>query len=158
MEGEHSVEPMLVTEFGEFRPAVSPDGRWMAHSSSESGSPEIYVRPFPNVNDGRVLISTGGGISPVWSPDGRELFYRNGDVMMVVSVSADPVFVASTPEVLFQGAYAGGSPGAAGRVYDISPDGERFLMIRQRTAEETGTDIILVENWVEELKRLVPLP
>ena len=158
MQGEHSVEPILVTEFGEFRPAVSSDGRWMAHSSNESGHTEIYVRPFPNVNDGRYLISTGGGNSPVWSPDGRELFYRNGDAMMVVSVSADPAFVAGTPEVLFRGAYSGGVQGSAGRVYDIAPDGERFLMIRQGTAEETGTltDIILVENWFEELKRLVP--
>ncbi len=155
VEGDHRVEPLLVTEFGEFRPAVSPDGRWMAYSSNESGQTEIYVRPFPNVNDQRIPISIGGGISPVWSPDSRELFYRNGDAMMVVSVSADPAFVASTPDVLFRGAYAGGVQGPAGRVYDIAPDGDRFLMLKD-SDEGAGVGIVVILNWFEELKRLVP--
>ena len=96
------------------------------------------MREFPNVNDRRILISIGGGISPVWSPDSRELFYRNGDAMMVVSVSADAAFVASTPEVLFRGAYAGGVQGPAGRVYDISPDGDRFLMLKDSDEATQG--------------------
>ena len=126
----------------------------MAHTSTESGVSEVYVRPFPNVDDGRYLVSVDGGISPVWSPDGRELFYRNGDAMMVVGVSSDSVFTAGAPAVLFRGEYAGGFAGPDGRIYDIFPDGDRFLMLQ---GGDTNNDaVFLVQNWFEELKARVP--
>jgi serine/threonine-protein kinase len=156
MEGRRELQTLIATEFNEGRPAISPNGKWMAYFSNESRRFEIYVRPFPNVDDGRWQISTGGGTSPVWSPDGRHLFFRNGDAMMTVPVNTDGVFTAGTPELLFRGTYVS-DEGGAGRVHDISPDGKRFLMIKEggeRT--ETRPHIIVVLNWFEELRQRVP--
>jgi len=155
MEGEFTAEPLLQTPFHERDAAISPDGRWMAYRSNESGSWQVYVRPFPNVEDGRWQVSTGGGISPVWGRQGRELFYRNGEAMMVVSLETEPTFSPGSPKVLFTGRYAISSV----RNYDISLDGQSFLMIKDvEQAEETSarTELIMVLNWFEELKRLVP--
>jgi len=155
MEGEFTSEPLLQTPFHERDPAISPDGRWMAYRSNESGSWQVYVRPFPNVEDGRWQVSTGGGISPVWGRQGRELFYRNGEAMMVVGVETEPTFSPGSPKLLFTGTYSL----ADTRNYDISLDGQSFLMIKDvEQAEETSarTELIMVLNWFEELKRLVP--
>ena len=117
---------------------------------------EIYVRPFPNVDEGRWQISTDGGFSPLWSRDGRELFYRNGPQIRSVPVETEGDFGHGTPALLFQGAFFYQAPG---RTYDVSPDGERFLMIKSgaTTEEDAETnDVVMVENWFEELKRLVP--
>ncbi|MDA2937894.1 hypothetical protein MYX75_06490 [Acidobacteria bacterium AH-259-A15] len=124
----------------------------MAYISDESGQFEVYVRPFPNVDDGRWQISRSGGRGPVWAPDGRELFYRNGDAMMVVRIGSHPT-TAGTPEVLFTGDYYS----SRRRRYDIHPDGKRFLMLKEGgVAGETRQELILVQNWFQELKRLVP--
>jgi serine/threonine-protein kinase len=140
--------------------ALSPDGRWIAYVSNETGETEVYVRPFPNVDDGKWQISTNGGGEPLWSPDGRELFYLIGnnpgdDEVYVVSVTAEPVFSPGAPELLFRGAYGfGGSPN-----WDISSDGQRFLMMKaEEQAEQTSgeTSLIVVNNWFEELNRLAP--
>ncbi len=154
MEGEGAAEPLLASEFGERNGEVSPDGQWLAYQSDESGEDRIYVRPFPEVDGGRFLISVGGGITPLWSPEGKELFYRTRDGMMVVPVGTDSGFLAGTPEVLFTGSYAVRN----GRMYDIAPDGQRFLMIKPAETTEGGAinDVVLVLNWFEELKRLVP--
>ena len=155
MEGERSSRPLIQTEFTEDRPSLSPNGRWMAYRSNESGRFEIYVRPFPNVERGKWKISTDGGISPVWGPNGRELFYRDLDdgVMMLVGVETEPTFTHATPEILFTGNYFR----AWGRNYDISPDGQRFLMLKEvGQTSETEIRLVLVQNWFEELKRLVP--
>ncbi len=152
MEGERTSKPLLQTEFDETRPAISPDGRWIAYMSNETGRREIYVRPFPSVEDGSWQISSDGGVSPVWAPNGRELFYRNGEAMMVVKIETEPSFRHGRPQVLFSGSYA-----FAARNYDIHPDGQRFLMIKEaEQTGETGTELIVVENWFQELKRLVP--
>lgn len=155
MEGERSSRPLIQTEFTEDRPSLSPNGRWMAYRSNESGRFEIYVRPFPKVEEGKWKISTDGGISPVWGPNGRELFYRDFDdgVMMMVRVETEPTFTHATPEILFTGNYFR----AWDRNYDISPDGQRFLMLKEvGQTEETEIRLVLVQNWFEELKRLVP--
>ncbi len=124
----------------------------MAYQSDESGEYRIYVRPFPDVDSGRFPISPGGGREPLWSPDGSELFYRSGDSLMAVPVKTEPPFEAGSPEVLFTRNYAF----AVGRMYDIAPDG-RFLMIKAAgTTEEGLGNVVLVQNWFEELKRLVP--
>ena len=141
-------------------PEVSPDGRWLAYHSNESGQYEVYVRPFPNVDDGRWQISPNGGFSPVWGPDGRELFYRGlNRGMTVVTYETDPTFRAGNPEVLFPAPYLSVGPTRA-RPFDLAPDG-RFLMIRtawQTAADAPPLQISVVLNWFEELTERVPVP
>jgi len=152
---EGSPEPLLATEFNEANAELSPDGRWLAYQSNASGQYEIYVRPFPNVEDGRWPISSGGGTRPLWSPDGRELFYlAPGARLMAIPVQTEPSFAPGNAEELFRG-YLAGTGASIGRTYDISPDGERFLMIKE-SGSAPSTEFILVQNWFEELKRLVP--
>ena len=154
--------PLLATPADERSASVSPDGQWLAYQSDESGQDEVYVRPFPDVNTGLTLISTGGGSSPIWSRDGRELFYyleRPGplsDVVMAVSIDAELTFSPGVPEMLFQGEYL--EPADRGQFYDVSLDGQQFLMIRDpgRTSEDERPLIIIVQNWFEELNRLAP--
>ena len=157
MEGAYISQPLLQTAFVENLATVSPDGRWMAYQSDESGQIEVYIRPFPNVDDGKWQVSSDGGREPHWGAEGRELFFRNAGMMMMVSVEAEPAFSAGIPSVLFTGSYAAPAPQVAN--YDVSPDGQRFLMMKN--AEETGGEtgdkyLIVVDNWFEELNRLAP--
>ena len=164
MEGERTVEMLLDAEFREAAPALSPDGRWLAYLSNETGTPLIYVQPFPNIDDGLWNVSLGFGADPVWSPDGRELFYRSRPDLMVAQIETEPTFSSRTPEPLFSISSYGmvGGPGI-GRRFDLAPDGDRFIVRTPGTAEQTSDDdpfngLIFVENWFEELKRLVPVP
>ncbi len=156
LEGERISTLLLETEFTERNAALSPDGRWMAYQSNESGQFEVYVRPFPDVNGGRWQVSSGGGGWPLWSPDGRELFYASSEGMMAVPVETEPTFTQGTVDLLFDlGPYLRDG----NRRIDISPEGDRFLMLKagggsDETAETPS--IIVVQNWFEELKRLVP--
>jgi serine/threonine-protein kinase len=154
LEGEHEPQLFLRTPFSEAYPRFSPDGRWLAYQSDESGRLEVYVQPYPGPG-GRWQISTDGGVHPLWGPE-NELFYRWGDSMMVVSYSVEgESFRAGKPRELFQGQFRLGSRPSA----DISPDGKGFAMLKKVTAEEGVTEptqAILVTNWFEELKRLVP--
>ena len=135
----------------------------MAYVSNESGQSEVYVRPFPEVNKGRWQVSTNGGVSPLWSPDGRELFYFSEDDRSVTSVAVEtaPVFKPGTPRRLFsRAAYLGGGT-TPGTPWDIQPDGKRFLMIKRPEAASAATGgprkINIVLNWFEELKARVPV-
>jgi eukaryotic-like serine/threonine-protein kinase len=128
-------------------PAVSPDGRWIAYQSTEAGTTQVIVRPFPNVKDHRWQVSTDGGAEPKWSPDGRELFYRRGAAVMRVPIGDDPG--AARAEKLFEGDYFYSS---GSKTWDVAPDG-RFLMKKVLRAEYS---INVVLNWQDELKRLVP--
>ena len=153
---EGSSEPLLETEFDERNGEISPDGLWLAYQSNASGQDEIYVRPFPNVDDGRWPISNGGGTRPLWAREGQELFYLAAGAMMAVpveTVQTEPRFAPGNAEEVF--AVRGYFVESAGRTYDISRDGERFLMIKEGAGGES-TECILVQNWFEELKRLVP--
>ena len=132
----------------------SPDGHWLAYQSDESGQQEIYVRPFPGPG-GKVPISTEGGVEPVWARNGRELFYRNGDKMMVAAFETKPTFAPAKPRLVFEGHYETGLFSFHPN-YDVSPDGQRFLMIKASEQESAATQINVVVNWSEELKRLVP--
>jgi eukaryotic-like serine/threonine-protein kinase len=130
-------------------PCFSPDGRWIAYTSNESGRTEIYVRPYPGPG-GKWQISTEGGTEPLWNPRGRELFYRNGRKMMAVDYTAQPSFSAGKPRMLFQGPYTITPRSATD--YDVSPDGQRFLMLKP-AAEQAPGQINVVLNWPEELKQ-----
>ena len=150
--------PLLATMFGERNAEVSPDGRWMAYESDESGREEIYVRPFPDVQGGRWQVSTGGGRQPVWARGGRELFYLmpQGRIMSV-PIQSGPSFVAGNPQRVVDGPYVAPN---AGRTYDVSPNGDRFLMIKDAASTDDTSappSIIVVQGWFEELKRRVPV-
>jgi Tol biopolymer transport system component len=154
MEGERTSQPLFQSQFNEDNAMISPDGHWIAYESNESGQLEVYVRPFPNVEGGKLQISSDGGTEPVWAPREEELFYRNGEAMMMVGFKTEPTFTAGSPEILFTGSH---TTSLAVTNYDISPDGQRFLMIKTAEGEEGQQDQInVVLNWFEELKRLVP--
>ncbi|MEE8350561.1 MAG: hypothetical protein V3R94_13400, partial [Acidobacteriota bacterium] len=150
IEGGGKRSSLLQEEYGVSSPAISPDGRWMAYESTEVGTPEIWVRPFPDVDSKRWQV--GAGYGPVWSQQGTDLFYRGDGAMMRVTVESEPTFSAGIPESIFPDSYSPGS--TRGRAYDVSPDGQRFLMFKQTTTDRPPINWIL--NWSEELKRLVP--
>ena len=160
MEGDRAMELLLDTGTVEGAPAISPDGGWIAYQSNETGQTEVHVQRFPTLG-GRQTISTAGGAQPLWSPDGRELFYRAPNGMMVVPVlSTEPTFRAGDPEVLFDTQYF-----AQGtfRTYDLHPDGQRFLLVKDAAlSDDSGTStqpqIILIQNWSGKLQRIVPVP
>ncbi len=152
MQGERRPTMLIQSEATEYGGEISPDGAWIAYTSSEAGLEDVYVRRFPDLNE-RHRVSTDGGRNPVWSPDGREIVFRrflSGGQMMAVAVTTEPTFTVGTPEVLFEEPYYQ----SGGRNYDLAPDG-RLLMIKEHSA--TG-DIHLVLNWFDELQRLVPTP
>ncbi len=161
LDGAHRVTPLVRTPFTEENGIISPDGRWLAYEANDSGRLEVYVRPYPDVNVGRWQVSTGGGNRPLWARNGRELFYLSpSGSLMSVTVENGPTWTASVPTMLLKQSLFVSSPGATvGRTYDVSADGQRFLMIKQGTSEQTAAppQIIVVQNWVEELKRLVPV-
>jgi serine/threonine-protein kinase len=144
--------PFANTEFNEAAPVFSPDGRFLAYVSDESGQNEIYVQPYPGPGE-KQLVSTDGGIEPVWSTSGREFFYRHGNEMLVVDTELEPELRLGQPRVLFRGAFLYGSQGMT--AYDVSPDGQRFVMVE--TSEDSApTQFNVILNWHEELKKLVP--
>jgi Tol biopolymer transport system component len=163
MEGKREIKELLQEKYIELEPQISPDGRYMAYQSDESGKGEIYVRSFPDVNKGKWQVSSSGGNSPLWSPDGRELFYRSGDATMAVDVETQPTFKRGNPKTLFQGTYFSGTSGKMVTTpWDIHPNGKKFLMIkpaastRAASAEGATRKINIVLNWFEELKARVP--
>ena len=144
--------PLLARPYDDSVPRFSPDGRWLAFMSNESGVNEIYMQAYPGPGE-RFTLSTEGGTEPIWSRDGTELFYRNGDKMMVVTFETEPTLRPVSTELLFEAEFARNPGGGAN--YDVSPDGSHFYMIE--TEEGARNEILVVLNWTEELKRLVPL-
>lgn len=144
--------PLVTTPFQDRAPVFSPDGRWIAYVSNKSGRDEIYVLPYPGPGPERTA-STAGGREPVWSRDGTELFYRTEDQLMVVDVELGDRFHASQPRPLFRDVYERDAAGRCGVPnYDVTPDGERFLMVR-RDETTQGAAVVVVLNWTEELRR-----
>jgi Tol biopolymer transport system component len=141
--------PFVNTPSDEHSPYFSPDGRWLAYVSDESGRCEVYVESYPR-REGRWIISAGGGKEPVWSTDGSELFYRNVDAMMVVSIESEPAFSASAPRVLFERKMKSGVYDTVS--YDVAVDGSEFLMI-ERNLELAPDRINVVLHWDQELRR-----
>ncbi|MGH9254983.1 MAG: protein kinase domain-containing protein [Vicinamibacterales bacterium] len=147
--------PFLQTPFTEGAESFSPDGRWMAYVSDESGRPEVYVQPYPGPG-GKWQISTESGTEPKWNPNGRELFYRSGDRMMAVDITTQSGFSPGKPRLLFDGQYFASVFPLTGVAYDVSPDGQRFLMVKETGQTTAPVQIRLVLNWFEELRRKVP--
>ncbi len=153
LDGERNPEILLATPFDEHNGMVSLDGRWLAYVSNESGRDEIYVTPFPD-SEGKWPISTEGGTELMWSPDGKELFYRSGDEMMAVAISTEPDFTPGKPTILFKGDYVV-TGATTSSYYDVTSDGRQFMMVgRQESSELIQLNVVL--NWFEELKRLAP--
>ena len=151
--GEPQTQPLLAGDFQETNPEISPDGRWLAYVSDESGQREVYVSPFPNPAEGKWRVSRDGGAEPLWAEDGRELFYRDGSAVFAVSVDTSSTFATGDPQVLFSGPYYR-TAGYRRHTYDVMPDGQKFVMIRE--SDTAGSEIIVIQNWIEELERLVP--
>lgn len=147
--------PFADSRFSEGSPRFSPDGRWIAYASNESGRNEIYVQAYPGPG-AKIQISTEGGTDAVWRARGGELYYRNGDKMMVVEVSTAGAFRASRPRLLWSGRYAHGlgsfcgPPGTTSSNYDVTPDGARFLMVKHDEVAPAQINVVL--NWITELK------
>ena len=167
LNGDHAVRPLLETPAAELNADISPDGQWIAYDSDQSGELEVYVRPFPDVGGDRWQVSVGGGTRPVWARTGSELFYwATGGGMMAVPVHLARRFEPGRATMLFDGPYFIGEIDVLasrartfGRTFDVAPDGQRFLMVKE-AGDDTSrlAQIIVVENWTEELKRLVPTP
>ncbi|HET7041706.1 MAG TPA: protein kinase, partial [Gemmatimonadales bacterium] len=152
--GHDSVATALLTSPSfEDAPALSPDGRWMAYTSNESGRDEIYVRPFPNVGQGRWQISTNGGVAARWSHSGRELFFQDpaGDILSVAS-SPGPTFTPSDPHQVVANT-TGANVSLVVPYYDVTPDDQSFLMVRRAggTQDSGGGQMVVVDNWTTEL-------
>jgi Tol biopolymer transport system component len=161
MDGDRKPRPFLQTPFSLSYPEFSPDGRWLAYVSAESGAPEVYVQPYPGPGE-KIRISTERGHSPVWAKSGRELFYQRPknpvstnqiDQILVVDIDTARGFRPGTPRLLFEGPYTNTFPL---RGYDITPDGQRFIMPTTGNPEPPFTQTHVILNWTEELKRLVP--
>ena len=159
LDGTHRVTPLVQSSFNDRNGIVSPDGRWLAYEVNDSGRAEIYVRPYPDVNSGHWQVSTAGGVRPLWARNGQELFYASpAGAIMRVGVERSASWVATTPTMLIKDGYAtlGNNTGLT---YDISSDGQRFLMIKEGggTGQTAAPpQLIVVQHWTEELKRLVP--
>ena len=152
LSGGRTFRPFLQTKVNEGNGVFSPDGRWIAYVSNESGRNEVFVRPYPGPG-GKWQISTEGGDEPVWPRNGRELFYRQGDSkMMVVEVETKPTFRPGRPRTLFEGRFLLWDV----NTYDVARDGTRFLMIKEDPAESGPTQVKVVLNWFEDVKRRVP--
>jgi Tol biopolymer transport system component len=160
LQGDQQHQPLDDTKYAQGSPKFSPDGRWLAYCSNESGKPQVYVQAFPGPGP-KIQISNDGGTDPVWKRTGGELFYRNGDSMMAVSVSTASAFAAGRPQELWKGHYSHGmasSCGPAGLTssnYDATADGQRFLMIKDDDQDKaTSTQLVVVLGWADELNRL----
>ncbi|MEP7176249.1 MAG: protein kinase [Gemmatimonadales bacterium] len=148
--GDSTLTPLVTGPATEIEPAVSPDGRWLAYASNESGQAEVYVRPFPDAGSARWQVSVAGGRDPVWSHSGKELFYwSTAGKMMSVGIRSGATFGFDQPRALFStAAYV---PAGAMPSYDVSPDDRRFVMLRETSANERS-EFIVVQNWTQELR------
>jgi len=152
--GRDTAVPLVASPaYQEIGPALSPDGKWLAYASNESGRYEVYVRPYPDVNAGRWQLSQAGGLAPLWSRNGRELFYLDGAGMLVsAAVLPDATFKLGTQTPLFN--TNGYASNEISLFYDVSPDAQRFLLLRLPVTVATGGKVELVQitNWAAEVR------
>ena len=157
--GARSVTPLVGSPFAERNGIVSPDGRWLAYEANDSGQFEIYVRPYPAVSSGRWQVSTGGGTRPLWSRTGQELFFLSeAGAILRVGLEGGESWAATTPLATVKEGYMTGLGFYPGRTYDISPDGQRFLVLKPTNEPNASPpQLVVVQHFDEELKRLVPV-
>jgi dipeptidyl aminopeptidase/acylaminoacyl peptidase len=148
LDGSEPPRPFIATRAYEGGGQFSPDGRWMAYTSDESGQAEVYLAPYPDANR-RVSVSSSGGLHPLWSPDGGHLYYRDGQRLMVVDVALGPTPELSPPRLVFDRQYRFG-PNLSLPHYGLSPDGQRFLFVRE---EPGARSLDIVTNWLQTLDR-----
>jgi len=149
------LRPLLAEPTDEWKPSLSPDGRRLAYLSRESGVPQVYVRPFPDVQGGKWQLSLDGGTDPLWGADGRELFWRSldGDTVVVAEMTGDPAgtrrrkLAHAPPMARFE---VNGSD----RMFEVSRDGRRFLFSIQRDRDQSG-DLVIVQNFITELRAAI---
>jgi len=156
--GTHTITPLVQTPATERNGIVSPDGRWLAYEANDSGKLEIYVRPYPAVTSGRWQVSSGGGTQPLWSRDGRELFYVSpANALMRVGVERNSSWTVTTPTMLLKDGSVITLSGNPGRSYDVSPDGQRFLVLKPANAlNAPPPQLVVVEHFDALLKRVMP--
>ena len=156
LDGSGAPQPLVQGPFDELNAEVSPDGRWAAYQSNESGRYEIYVRPFPNADAGRWQVSHDGGREPLWSRDGAELFYVSprGTLMAAAAEPSDTAFAAGEETELFGGRFFVSNSINLGRTYDVSTDGERFLMVKPEIGAPPS--LVVAQHWFQELERIAP--
>jgi Tol biopolymer transport system component len=143
LEGEHALHDVAASSTAvEGNGRFSRDGHFIAYASNESGTAEIYVKPFPG-DGGRVQISSGGGVKPRWAPDGKTIYYWQGKKFMATTIASSTEHRPLATTTLFEGSYE--------QDFDVSPDGSRFLMIESATS---GLEMIVIPNWKTELRRL----
>jgi len=157
LDGDRRPRPLVQTKFDEGSPKFSPDGKWVAYCSNESGRQEVYLTPYPGPG-AKIQVSNDGGFDPVWRRKGGELYYRRGDSMMVVSVVTQTKLELAKPRVLWEGKYSHGvssqcgPAGATSTNYDVTADGERFVMVQDKAGEPVAHQVNVVLGWSEELK------
>ena len=147
LSGDTTVKGVATTPFTEFAPRFSPDGRWIAYTSNESGTFQVYVRPFPGPG-AQFPVSVGGGGAPVWSRDGRKIFYSGvaNHQLLAASVATSPTFSVTAREVIGEGDYY---LSLAHANYDVSPDGKSYLVLRPLKGK--SEEIVVIHNWAAEL-------
>jgi Tol biopolymer transport system component len=160
LNGAHESRSFVDVKAPAGSPKFSPDGRWVAYCSNESGSAQVYVQAFPGPGP-KIQLSNGGGTDPVWKRTGGELYFRQADKMMVVAVSTAGTFTAGRPRMLWGGHYSHGMstscgpPGATSSNYDVTADGQRFLMIKDEAPDTAvSKEIVVVLGWADEVSRI----
>ena len=143
LDSSHTENDFVASPSTEANARFSPDGKWIAYNSDESGRPEAYVRSYPD-NAGRVQISVNGGAKPAWSPDGSRIYFWEGRKMMMATVAREPTLRIMSRQPLFEGDYL--------PEYDVSRDGNRLLVIESRPS---GVELVVIPNWIQELKEKV---
>ena len=146
LDGERTLRPLLATPALEGAARLSSDGKWMTYQSNESGRFEVYVAPYPGPG-GRSQVSTSGGSDPVWSPDGREVFFQSGNKLMAAGIETTPELRAGVPKALFEGMFEG---------FDVAPDGQRFVLTRPAFPDLPPAPLVVVSGWLNDLERRVP--
>jgi Tol biopolymer transport system component len=147
MENNRKISEFIATEHSERHPRLSPDNNWLAYQSNESGRLEIYVTRFPQ-KGAKWQISNDGGEEPIWSPDGRKLYYRFRENLYAVEISTEPDFTASKPEILFKGKFR---QNMFGWYYDIHPDGDKFVMVKGAKIDTSRNQVNIIKNFDREI-------
>jgi len=155
VDGRADPRPLLNSQFDELQPDLSPDGRWLAYVSNETGRPEVYVQRYPDLS-AKWQISNDGGTEPAWSSNGDELFYRNDLKMMRVEMTGDRELSPGLPQELFEGDFLTDSQ--YGRGFDVAPDDQGFVLVEESLTVHTDYELRIVLNWLSEIDQLVTEP